>query len=78
MIISKPSRFDVKESGWGCFKGVSSISDMCLGGNVDDLLDDVTGLVGSCLLPEPDDSSWDVSNQSSEDDKDEELEEISI
>ena len=34
---------------------------------MDDLLDDITGLVGICLLPEPDDSSDNVSNDSSED-----------
>ena len=34
---------------------------------MDDLLDGVTGLVGICLLPEPDDSTDDVSNESSED-----------
>ena len=34
---------------------------------MDDLLDDITGLVGICLLPEPDDSTDNVSNKSSED-----------
>ena len=33
---------------------------------MDDLLDDITGLVGICLLPEPDYSTDDVSNDSSE------------
>ena len=34
---------------------------------MDDLLDEITGLVGIFLLPEPDDSIDDVSNKSSED-----------
>ena len=34
---------------------------------MDDLLDDITGLVGICLLPEPYDSIDDVSNELSED-----------
>ena len=34
---------------------------------MDDLLDYINGLVGICLLPEPDDSTEDVSNESSED-----------
>ena len=45
------------------FKGVSSLSHLCLYGNVDDLLYDVTGLVGFCLAPESDESSDDVSNE---------------
>ena len=45
---------------------------------MDDLLDDVTGLVGICLVPESDESPDDVSNESSEDDEDEESDEISI
>ena len=39
---------------------------------MDDLLDDVTGLVGFCLVPESGDSSENVSDNSSEDDEDEE------
>ena len=66
----------VEASWWGCFKSVSSISDLRLTGNVDDLLDDVTGLVGSYLVPKSDESSGDVSNDSSEDDKDEESEKM--
>ena len=31
-----------------------------------DLLDDITSLVGICLLPEPDDSTDNVSNESFE------------
>ena len=31
---------------------------------MDDLLDDITDLVVICLLPEPDDSTEDVSNES--------------
>ena len=61
---------DVKVSWWGCFKGVSSLSEFCLAGNVDDLLDDVTGLVGFYLVSESDESSDNVSNESSEDDED--------
>ena len=53
----------VKASWWGCFKGVSSLSDLCLAGNVDDLLDDVTGFVGTCLVPESYESSDDVSKE---------------
>ena len=34
---------------------------------MDDLLDEITGLVGIYLIPEPDDSKEDVSNESSED-----------
>ena len=45
---------------------------------MDDLLDDVTGLVGFCLVPESDDSSDNISNDSSEDDEDAESDEISI
>ena len=45
---------------------------------MDDLLDDVTGLVCFCLLSESDESSDDVSNKSFEDNEDEELDEISI
>ena len=66
MILYKVSCYGVKVSWWGCFKGVSSLSDLCLAGNVDDLLDDITGLVCIFLLPEPDDSTDDVSNESSE------------
>ena len=34
---------------------------------MDDLLDDITGLVGICLISEPDDSTEKFSNESSED-----------
>ena len=54
------------------FNGVSSLPHFCLDGNVDDLLDDVTGLVGFCLVPESDELSENVSNESFEDDEDEE------
>ena len=40
---------------------------------MDALLDDVTGLDGIYLLPEPDDSSYDVSNESSEDEDSDEI-----
>ena len=72
------SCFDVKASSICCFKGVSSLSDPCLAGNVDDLLDDVTGLVVFFLVPESDDSSDYVSNDSSDDDEDEASGEILI
>ena len=62
MILSKVSCFGVNVSWWGCFKGVYSLSDLCLAGNVDDLLDDFTNLVGFCLVHESDESSGDVSN----------------
>ena len=71
LIISKMYCFKVKASWWGCFKGVSSLSDLCSAGNVDDLLDDVTGLVGFCLVTESDKSSDNVSNESSQDNEDE-------
>ena len=45
---------------------------------MDGLLDDVTGLVDFCLVPESDESSDGVSKESSEDDKGEESDEISI
>ena len=78
LIISKIYCFDVKASWWNCSKGVYSLSDLCLAGNVDDLLYDVTGLIGFCLVPESDESSDDVFNESYEDDEDEESEEMSI
>ena len=49
------------------FKCVSSLSNLCLARNVDDLLYELTGLVGFFLLPESDESSDDVSNESSGD-----------
>ena len=39
---------------------------------MNDLLDDITGLVGIFLLPEPDDSTEGVSNKSFEDEDSEE------
>ena len=78
LIISKVSCFDVKSPWWVSFKGVSSLSDLCLAGNVDDLLYEVTGLVGFCLVLESDESSDDVSNDSSEENEDKESDEISI
>ena len=53
-------------SWWGCFKVVSTLSDFCLAGNFDDLLDDVTGLVGISLLTDPSESLDDVYNESTE------------
>ena len=67
MIISKVFFFDVKEFWWGCFNGFYSLSDLCIAINVDDLLDEVTGLVSICLLLEPNDSLDDVFNEASED-----------
>ena len=55
------------------FKGVSSLSDLCLAGNLDDLLYDITGLVVICLLPEPYDSTDDDYNESSEDEDSDEI-----
>ena len=40
---------------------------------MDDLLDYVTGLVGICLLPESDDFSDNVSNESPEDKEPDEI-----
>ena len=34
---------------------------------MDDLLDEITGMIGICLVPETDYSTDDVSNESSED-----------
>ena len=53
-------------------------SDLCLAVNVDDLLDDITGLVDFCLSPESDESPENIYNGSSEDDEGEESGEISI
>ena len=78
LIISKVYCFDVKASWWGCFKGVSLLSHLCLAGNVDDLFDTVTGLVVFNFFPESDEWSDDDSNKSSKDDEDEESDEISI
>ena len=68
----------MEASWWGCFKGVYSLSDLSLDGNVDDLLDDVTGLFGFCLVTESYESSNDVSDELSEDDEDKKSDEISI
>ena len=78
MVIYKVSCFNVKESWWGFFKGVYSLSDLFLAGNTDYLLNDVTGLVGIWLIPESDESSYDVSNDSSEYYEDEESDKFSI
>ena len=67
LILSKFYCFDIKASWWGCFKGVSSLSDLCSAKNVDDLLNYITNLVVICLLPKPDDSTDDVTKESSED-----------
>ena len=40
---------------------------------MDDLLNDINVLVGICLLPKPDDSTDDVSNESSEDEDSDEI-----
>ena len=40
---------------------------------MDDSLDDITGLVSICLLPEPDDSTDDVSNDSYKDEYSEKI-----
>ena len=42
-IVSKTSFFDVHGRGWFFFKGVSSLSLVCLAGNVDSLEDDDAG-----------------------------------
>ena len=49
---------------WRCFWRIISWR---WGQHVDDLLDEITILVGIFLLPEPDDSTYDVSNESYED-----------
>ena len=48
-ILYEMSCFDLKASWRGCFKGVSSLSDLLFAWNLDDLLDDNTSLVGFCL-----------------------------
>ena len=45
---------------------------------MDDLLDNFTALVGFCLVSDSDESSDDVSDESFEDDRNEETDEISI
>ena len=60
------------------FQGVSSLSELHLAGNVYDLLDDVTGSVSFCLVPESDESSEDVSEDSYGDDGEKESDKISI
>ena len=45
---------------------------------MNDLLYDFTGLVGFCLVPKLEESSDDVSNESSKDNEDKESEKISI
>ena len=57
----------MKASQWGCSRGVSLSSELCLAENEDDLQDEITILVVIFLLPEPDDSSDDVADKSSED-----------
>ena len=57
----------MKASLCGCFKGVTSLSDLFLAGNVDIILYQITGLVVIFLLLESYKSSDDVSNESSED-----------
>ena len=52
----------------GCF----FVIILFLARNVDGLLNYVTGLAGFCLVPESDESSDDVSNESYEDNEDEE------
>ena len=60
------------------FQGCACLSYLCLAGNVDYLIDDVTGLVDICLVPESNESRDNVSNESYEDDENEESDEISI
>ena len=55
-ILSRVSCFGVKASWWCFSKGVFPLSYLCLAGNLDVLLDDITGLVGIFLLPELDES----------------------
>ena len=67
LILSMMSCFGMKDSWWGCFNGVYLLFELCSAENVDDLLDDITGLVGIWLLPDLDDSTEDVSYESSGD-----------
>ena len=71
LILSKTFFFEVEAYWWVYFKSVSSLSDLHLAKNVDDLLHDITGLVGFCLIPESDDLSDDVFDKSYADDEDE-------
>ena len=68
----------MKEYWCVCFKGVYSLSELCLAGNVYDLLEDVTSLVVFCLVPESDDPSDIISNKWFEENEDKDLDEISI
>ena len=78
LILSKTFFFEVEAYWWVYFKSVSSLSDLHLAKNVDDLLHDITGLVGFCLVLELYESSNNVSDESSEDNEDEESDKISI
>ena len=57
----------MKASWWGSLKGVSSLSDLRLARNEDYILDNDTGLVGFCLVPESYESSDDAFDESSKD-----------
>ena len=73
LILFKVPCFDVKLSWRSCFKGISLLSDLCLARNLDDLLDEITGLFGISLLIEPDDSTYNVSNESYEEEDSDEI-----
>ena len=49
LILSKVCCFVVKGPWWVFLKDVPSLSDLCSAGNVDALLDDITGLGGISL-----------------------------
>ena len=53
LIVSKTSFWDVHGRGCDFFKGVSSLSLVCLAGNVDSLEDDDAGLDDLSLDSEP-------------------------
>ena len=57
MIVSKTSFFDVHGRGWFFFKGVSSLSLVCLAGNMDTLLYDIAGSDNVSLVSESELSS---------------------
>ena len=58
LIVSKTYFFDVYGRGWVFFKGVYSLSFVCLGGNADALLDYVAGSDGVSLDSESELSSY--------------------
>ena len=57
LIVSKTSFFDIHGPAQVFFKGVSSLSELCSSGNLDALLDDVSGQDDISLVSESELSS---------------------